>query len=641
MPSDGGADLNLNLDVELAALDPAERRYLQDMLKKLKGGNSSGLKAFLEQDYDEAPVSMNRFIDDDKYLGRVLKDPKGNSLIYEYWQEALNMIASSNAVEVILTGPIGSGKSTIVDIYMAYVLHSMLCLRDPFEYFGLVRAQPITLLFFSLSKDLSQVGLFKGFNELLLHSPWFRERGIMGGGSRHQYLRFPHKNIDYSLGAPKVPGQGIVGRNIITGGLDEISEVTSAKEIEAGAHQDFVGTRALQIYEKVARRMESRFLQGGRQPGKLFLVSSKQDEAAFIERYVEKVKGSPHVIIFDDPIWEIKPRKMFSGVTFGVAIGDKYRDSRIMGDDDDEDELEEQGYDVIHPPIEYLRSFELDVNGALRDIAGVSSSTTRRSRLIPRAEYLKRCINPDLHHPFTDQVVYLSNEKGDDTGIEDYFKMDDAFTTSPYRSIHIDLGLNGDAAGISMCHINHVKEIERMMEDGTFLKMRDHVIRFDFMLRISNVTGASIPFWKIRRFIIFLRKRKVKIGCVSCDGWQSVDFLQLMENASFNTQLLSIDRNDIPYVTFRNAIYEERIEWYGYDPMLSEASELEHLRRKKKVDHPVGGSKDVSDSGAGALFMTLKNAGNQPSPDKTVEALKAMQHERTGGLDPKWWLKDI
>lgn len=635
------SDLGPDLDADIAELDPKELAYLSRILDKLKSGDTGSLKAFLGQDYEEAPVPIERFIADDKYLGKVLKDPRGNSLVYEYWQRALKMISESNAVEVILTGPIGSGKSTIVDIYMAYILHCMICLRDPFEYYQLVRAQPIVLLFFSLSKDLSQVGLFKGFMELILHSPWFRDRGIIGGGVRNQVLRFPHKNIDYSLGSPRMPGQGIVGRNVIAGGLDEISSVTSVKEIEAGAQQDLVGTKALQIYERAARRMESRFLQGGRQPGKLFLVSSKQDEAAFIERYIEKVKGSPHVLVFDDPIWEIKPRKRFSGVTFGVAIGDKYRESRIMTEDDDEDELESQGYDVIYPPVEFKRSFELDINGALRDIAGMSSSTTRRSKLIPRAEYLKACVNPELHHPFTDQVVYLSNEKGDDTGIEDYVKMDEAFTTPPYRCIHVDLGLNGDAAGISMCHVNRVKEIERMMEDGTFLKMRDHVVRFDFMLRIHNVTGASIPFWKIRRFIIFLRRKKVRIGHVSCDGWQSVDFLQLMDNADFDTELLSLDRNDVPYVTFRNAVYEERVEWYDYEPMLTEASELEHFRRKKKVDHPFGGSKDVSDSGAGALFLALKYAGHQPAPEKTIEALKAMEKHRTGGIDPRWWLKDI
>lgn len=611
------------------------------MLEKLDRGDASSLKAFLEQDYDEAPVSIERFVGDDEYLGKVLKAPDGSSLVYDYWHRALNQIANSNAVEVILTGPIGSGKSTIVDIYMAYILHGMLCLRDPFEYYQLVRAQPITLLFFSLSKDLSSVGLFKGFNELITHSPWFRKRGVLSGGSKNQILRFPHKHIDYSLGAPKVPGQGIVGRNVIAGGLDEISEVTSAKEIEAGAAQDFAGTKALQIYEKVARRMESRFLQGGRQPGKLFLVSSKQDEAAFIERYVEKVKGSPHVLIFDDPIWEIKPRKMFSGTTFGVAIGDKYRDSRIMVEDDDEDELETQGYDVIHVPVEFKRSFELDVNGALRDIAGISSSTTRRSKLIPRAEYLKRCVIPELHHPFTDQVVYLSNERDDLTGIEDYFKMDEAFATSRHRYIHVDLGLTGDAAGISMCHLNRMRDVERLMEDGTVLTMRDHVVRFDFMLRIRNSTGAAIPFWKIRRFILFLRRRRVKIGRVSCDGWQSVDFLQLMDNAGFDTETLSMDRNDVPYVTFRNAVYEERVEWYEYEPMFTEASELEHLRRKKKVDHPHEGSKDVSDSGAGALFLALKYAGEQPAPEKTVEALKAMQQEATGIRDPRWWLEEI
>ena len=192
-----------------------------------------------------------------------------------------------------------------------------------------------------------------------------------------------------------------------------------------------------------------------------------------------------------------------------------------------------------------------------------------------------------------------------------------------------------------MCHLNHMKDIERMMEDGTILTMRDNVVRFDFMLQIRNSTGAAIPFWKIRRFIVYLRKKKVRIGCITFDGWQSVDCRQLLEHADFETDLLSLDRNDIPYVTFRNAVYEERVEWYDYAPMFTEASELEHLRRKKKVDHPHEGSKDVSDSGAGALFMALKNAGQQPAPEKTVEALKAMQVARTGIRDPNWWMEEI
>lgn len=614
---------------------------LRRLLAELTAGRPRAAANFLAADYDEAPVSVERFLDDDKYLGRSLRDPRGNNLLYDYWRAALKQIFASNATEVVLTGPIGSGKSTVVDIAMALILHGILCLHDPFDYYQLVRAQPITLLFFSLSKDLSQVGLFKGFSELITNSPWFRERGNLVG-TRNPTLVFPHKHIDYSLGSPRMPGQGIVGRNVIAGGLDEISEISSAKEVDAGLQQDFLGTKALQIYEKVARRMESRFLQGGRQPGKLFLVSSKQDEAAFIERYIEKVKGSPHVLIFDDPIWEIKPRKLFSGVTFSVAIGDRYRDSRVMTTEDDEDDLEAQGYDVVHVPIEYKRSFELDVGGALRDIAGISSSTTRRSKLIPRAEYLKRCVIPELHHPFTDQVVYLSDDREDVGGIEDHFKMDNAFLTPPYRYIHVDLGLNGDAAGMSMCHLHHMRDVERMMEDGTVLSMRDHVVRFDFMLQIRNATGASIPFWKIRRFIAYLRKLGVRIGCVTFDGWQSVDCRQLLDHAGFSTDLLSLDKNDVPYVTFRNAIYEERVEWYDYPPMMKEASELEHLRRKKKVDHPFeGGSKDVSDSGAGALFRTLQEAGSQPAPDMTVEALKVMQKAQTGGVDPKWWLRDI
>lgn len=647
MPSDKDdtvkslSGLDPSLAEDLRELSNEEFAHLQKMLQSMHEGDTSRVKAFLAQDYEEAVVPIERFINDDKYLGRPLKSPQGDSLVYEYWHRALTKIANSNAIEIILTGPIGSGKSTVVDIYMAYIMHQMLCLKDPFDYYELVRAQPISLLFFSLSKDLSGVGLFKGFMELITSSPWFKERGVLTGGHRNQILRFPHKNIDYTLGSPRMPGQGIVGRNVIAGGLDEISEVTSAKELEKGSNQDFAGMKSLQIYEKVARRMESRFLQGGRQPGKLFLVSSKQDQAAFIERYIEKVKGSPHVLIFDDPIWEIKPKKNFSGITFDVAVGDEFKDSFIMKEDDDVDELEEQGYDVIEVPEEYRRSFDLDVNGALRDIAGISAASTRQSKLIARADYLKRCINPDLSHPFTKKIIYLSNERGDDTGIEDYFIMRDEFRTSPYRFIHVDLGLNGDAAGMSMCHVKGVKEVEKQMEDGTFLNMRDHIVRFDFTVRIKNVQGADIPFWKIRRFIIYLRRMKVRIAMITFDGWQSIDARQLLEHAGFTTELLSMDKNDGPYMVYRNAVYEERAEYYEYEPLITESKELIHMRRKKKVDHPIEGSKDVSDSAAGCLYKALEAAGNQPSPEKTVSALREMESRKAGGMDPKWWLRDL
>lgn len=575
------ADLNNEILAEIRKLPKAEQQELSKILQSLGSGDTSKLRSFLQEDYVEQPVSISQFIHDDRYMARPLTDDQGGFLIYPYWEDKLRLIYESDAVEVIFTGPIGGGKSTIMDICMAYDLHSILCLRDPFGYYNLVRAQPITFLFFSISKDLSNVGLFKGFSQMLLKSPWFTERGTISG-SRNQTVIFPQHNVEYSLGSPKVAGQGITGKNIISGGLDEISAIGSSKEQEGNV--DFSEMKGLEVYQNVKRRIESRFLQHGMQPGRLYLASSKQDDAAFLERYIEKVKGSRKVIIFDDPLWEIKPRDYFSGETFVVAVGDRFRESKVLEKNDNAEEFETKGYDIIEPPIEFLESFRFDVNGALRDIAGISSSSTRRSKLIPRAEYLKRCIKPGLIHPFSSEVVYLAEE--DEIGIEDYFQLRDEFLSPRPRFIHVDLALNGDACGMAMCHVSGRKIVDRIMGDGTITKMADDIVRYDFVVQIRNMEGSEIPFWKIRRFVLWLYAKGVKIEFVTFDGWQSIDSQQLLNRAGIPSDVLSLDKNDGPYVTWRTAVYEERVEYYEYPIFMKEAADLEHNRRKKKVDHP-------------------------------------------------------
>lgn len=544
----------------------------------------------MEPDYIEQPVSIERFLDDDRYLGRALWDPeKKRSKIYPYWREKLKIVWEGDFHEIITTGPIGSGKSLFLMVSMAYMVHAdILCLKDPFAYYDLVRAQPISLLFFSLSKDLSQVGLFRGFSELLLASPWFLERGVVSG-TRHKQINFPQYNLEWSLGSPKMAGQGITGRNILGGSLDEISEVVDPKDAVATGDVEFKHMRALHVYQSVKRRIESRFMKGSYQPGKMFLASSKQDEAAFLEQYIERVKDQKGVLVIDDPLWEIKPRENYSGVTFIVAVGDRFRESKILDEGDDEAEYESKNFDLIDVPIEHRPAFDLDVDGAIRDIAGISSTRTRRSKLMPRPEYLTRCVYPGLVHPFSKDVVELSED--DDIGLEDYFLPEYlASMLTPFdRFIHLDLAKNGCLAGFGMCHSPGRKVIERVSPDGTTTQMADDIVQFDIMLGIANMIGSEIPFWKIRRFIFWLISKGVRVRFVTTDGWQSVDTQQLLHRAGVDAEVFSLDKNDQPYVSFRTMFYEERVRHYGHPSFLKEMAELEHNRIKKKVDHPFGG----------------------------------------------------
>ena len=43
----------------------------------------------------------------------------------------------------------------------------------------------------------------------------------------------------------------------------------------------------MDMYRSIRRRMESRFMRSGNLPGMLGLISSKNDENSFLERYIE------------------------------------------------------------------------------------------------------------------------------------------------------------------------------------------------------------------------------------------------------------------------------------------------------------------------------------------------------------------
>ena len=56
------------------------------------------------------------------------------------------------------------------------------------------------------------------------------------------------------------------------------------------------------------------------------------------------------------------------------------------------------------------------------------------------------------------------------------------------------------------------------------------------------------------------------------------------------------------YDTLKTAIYENRINYYGYEPVLEELRNVQRDNLKGKVDHPQGMSKDVADALAGIVY---------------------------------------
>lgn len=167
------------------------------------------------------------------------------------------------------------------------------------------------------------------------------------------------------------------------------------------------------------------------------------------------------------------------------------------------------------------------------------------------------------------------------------------------RFIHVDLGLNRDAAALAMVHASGFKEVKTMAGVETL-----PVINMDLIKTWRAEFGHEINFASIRSMIVELC-RKFDVAKVTFDMWQSIDMIQGLNNEGINAEWHTVSKKD--YDTLSTAIYDGRFKGY-YDEHLVEEELLKlRLITNTKVDHPNKGSKDKADAVAGATFQCLQH----------------------------------
>lgn len=192
--------LNLNEEI-LSSLKPNEKEAVIKILEQYKSNGESNLYLdMLEEDYEERPVDIETFITDSHFIGNITDN--GNN-IYPYWRRKLSEIFSpdNNFQEIIFTGAIGLGKTTIAVIGMSYVLYKLLCLKNPQAYYGLQSNSKIVIAFINITLDLSYGVAFKKMQSMLLESPWFLEHGTVTGRDEKNKQYHPDKGIIFSVGS--------------------------------------------------------------------------------------------------------------------------------------------------------------------------------------------------------------------------------------------------------------------------------------------------------------------------------------------------------------------------------------------------------------------------------------------------------
>lgn len=591
---------------ELQNLSPEEKEYAIKVLKQLSEGNSELFNKLKYSDYEEVPVDIDTFLHDKKYLGNGLIDQEGRFTVFPYWEKTLKKIfpnnIDTNYNTLILTGGIGLGKSFMAVLCMLYLLYRMICLKDPYLHYGLQPIDKITFSLINVTIDAAKGVAWDKMQQLLQSSSWFMSHGTITG--RSELIWQPSKKIELVVGSNN---NVILGRALFCNFTDEVNFAAMTTDTEK------IKNKQKRLISQADARMQSRFMKGTKLPTLNIIASSKNSDQSFLESYIEtKQKNeSKTTLIIDEPQWVIRNDKDSSSY-FYVAVGNKFLESELLPLNYREEDLNyyrDKGYNLLKVPIGYYENFNDDLDIALTDIAGIS--TTNAMAYISGVRWAQ--IKDDkLKNPFTKEVIICGDDPEDLTQYKDFFDLN--LVPTEYKRkplfVHYDMSVSGDKTGLAGSWIIGKKPPEEGKPPS-----RELFFQPAFSVSIKAPKGRQISFEKNRQFIYWLKDQGFNIKGTSSDTFQSVDTGQALKAKGFNYDVISVDRVDSstrickPYQYLKSTIYEQRIRIYPTNLLTQEIIGL--LRDSSgKIDHSPAGinSKDQADALCGSIFNASQHA---------------------------------
>lgn len=563
-----------------------------DKLRFLLKGVAALKQTIADQSrHKEKPVDIRTFMTSKDYMNMPIKpriDEAGE--VYPKVMEELEAMCAGEFIEIVCTGSIGSAKTSIALMLLAYSLYTIACLRDPHTEFGLMKSDEIVIIFQSLNSTHAKTVDYGRFKAMIANAPWF-QKNFMYDKTIDSALNFPNRICVKPVSGSSTAA---IGQNVIGGLIDEINfmKITQKSKLSRDAGEF---NQAYENYNALVRRRESRFMKMGKVPGILCLVSSKRYPGEFTDQKMDEAKKQPEgkktIYIYDKRSWDIAPPGKYSGETFRLFIGDLSRRARVLDDNDIVPPEDLHLVDLI--PIEHLNSFKTDLLGSLRDVAG--KSTLAVEPFIIEIDKVRACFGE------LDSILSQPTCDFENTRIEFYPGM--LRDLNEPRWIHIDLATTGDSAGVTCGYVAGFRDIARDEDNKETMP----IIRLDFILEVEPPPNAEIQFHKIRSLIYKLKAAGLNIKWVSFDSFQSVDSIQILQRKGFSCGVQSMDKETMPYDITKIAFMDGRVEAPEHDKCYTEIISLEKDSKKGKIDHPQHCGKDLADSVAGVVFgLTMR-----------------------------------
>lgn len=579
------------------ALEQPEGVPASQWLLSFAETDESSTRSVCDDLFEEEPVPLGVFISDKNFIGMSpLSEPQALALkvaervyypeLYPHMQQEFGEYWEPIPMRNFLTLLIGKGggKDLLARLAALRIAYLLLCLKDPRAYFGMPSSESIHMLNVASTKDQARRAYFEPMTRIVRRG-WFADKCS------------PMKNtIEWAKGLESVSGSSDAetqeGLNLILGVADEIDAFRTAEDIaRSGSSTSRTPMRSAEgiikmLRSSAATRFPRTFknirISYPRYHGSPILNLHAESRADIEARG----DASRHFVVGPLPSWEFNP----------LLARSKFVDL--------DPELS-----PVPVPEELVQDFEREPAWARAAYLCVPERT-----MLPPYFRSENAVDSALIDS-PEIEVHWEYSKG---AWHPRFVIPASLIPAPgaVYATHCDLALNKDRAGFALAHVVSWDRFEKRDADGNFVAWDEQpVVKVDAALAVESDMDAEPPreiqlrFY--RQLVFELQQRGFSIMSATLDGWQSIDTKQALEVGGIDSAILSMDRTEEPYRLLRSLVEEGRVQMPFSGLLRRELLYLQQDPKRRKVDHPPSGSKDLADAVCGAVVGAVSIGGQE------------------------------
>lgn len=519
----------------------------------------------------ERPVPLEEFIYSKDFLGHpplsevqyqisesMTQILNKETLVDLYGEEEAERLWKVTKKDQFLLLSKGSGKNTIAQICLLYVVYLMLCMKSPQEYYGLPTVDNIDLVNMATSSRQAVNSFFNKFKGMVKSVRWFDGKWK----ERTNDLRFDHMITVHSLHSVAESAEGL---NILFCVLDEVD----SPEIDGEEMFNYLSgtvTSRFEILGKVVCLSFARSADG-------FIMSHYDDAVA-----EKKVHELTHTYKLNNDLPDGIPSNEFT-IRWEEDEVLSYKYDNVLA-------VKYPAYKVN--PRKTLETYKMDCYRNYDD------AMMRFFAMAPDAEddaFFKN------HHRINEAFTMTNgyDSEVDETVLE---------TDKPIY-LHVDLARQNDRAAVAGAHVETFQQVQ--IGEGFSSEVKP-IIHIDFLRYWTPSSKKDIELSEIRDYIVSISKR-YNIAQVTFDRWGSYDMIQYLNSIGITAVRNSLAIQD--YNEMHMALGESRLKGPCDELLIQELKDL--VLKNGKVDHRPGKHNDMAEAICGAIAGCIEKENSSGS----------------------------